>query len=95
MQNAEIIGVDYSESMLNAARKNAQAIKMDKIKLIRGDVGNLPFESDFFVHNFCERLGYFTAPYETLETLQEQLSKIYRFVTITHVESFAGFICKK
>ena len=143
LQASEIIGVDYSSTMLDAAKQNAQNLNLDKIKLIRGDVSNLPFESDsfdivlsidgfhvfkdknsaynetcrvlkpggtfcgcmyveglnrwtdFFVHNFCERLGYFTAPYETLESLQGQLGKMYCSVTLTHVESFAGFICKK
>ena len=143
LQAAEIIGLDYSQSMLNAAKLNAQKLNLSKIKLIQGDVGELPFESetfdivlsingfhvfaeknkaynetfrvlkrggtfcgcmyiegqnrwtDFFVRNFCERFGYFTSPYETLESLHNRLDKIYRQVNITHIESFAGFVCKK
>ena len=143
LQAAEIIGVDYAQSMLNAARANAQKLNLSKIKLIQGDVGNLPFESeifdivlsidgfhvfpnksaaynetyrvlrnggtfcgcmyikdqnrrtDFFVKNFCERFGYFTSPYETLESLNERLNGMYSQVEITHVESFAGFVCRK
>ena len=139
----EIIGVDYSQSMLDAAKSNAQKLHLNKIKLIHGDVGNLSFESnsfdivlsidgfhvfpdkqaaynetfrvlknggtfcgcmyikgqndwtDFFVRNFCERFGYFTPPYETLDTLNARLNEIYNRVKITNVESFAGFVCLK
>ncbi len=141
--NAEIIGVDFSKTMLEAANKNAKKLNLRKIKLIQGDVKNLPFESeffdtvlsingfhvfnekksayeetqrilkfggkfcgcmyvhgenfwtDFFVKNFCERFGYFMPPYETLKSLNERLKKFYRQVEISHVESFAGFICTK
>ena len=139
----KIFGVDYSQSMLDAAKLNAQKLNLNKIKLIHGDVGNLPFESDsfyivlsidgfhvfqdkqaaynetfrvlkncgtfcgcmyikgqndwtdFFVRNFCERFGYFTPPYETLDTLNDRLNKMYSQVKITNVESFAGFVCLK
>ena len=141
LSRAEIIGVDYSEAMLSAARINLNDVY--NIQLERGDVGNLQFNdesfdmvlslngfhvfpnkqaaysethrvlrndgifcgcmyvkgqnerTDFFVKHFCERFGYFTPPYETLESLHDQLKKIYREVKISNVESFAGFICKK
>ena len=142
LPNAKIIGADYSESMLTAARETADNFNLN-IELIREDVGNLSFESesfdivlsvngfhvfpekqaaysetfrvlkpggkfcgcmyiqgqnrwtDFFVKTFCERFGYFTPPYETLESLNERLRKMYSQVKITLVESFAGFICRK
>lgn len=51
--------------------------------------------TDFFVKNFCERLGYFTPPFETLQSLELKLKKIYGAVKISSVQSFAGFICRK
>lgn len=51
--------------------------------------------TDFFVEQFCERQGFFSPPHETLTTLQTRLNELYRRVEVTHVESFAGFICTK
>ena len=51
--------------------------------------------TDFFVRNFCEKQGYFTPPYETMESLERRLQKLYGEVRLSHVESFAGFTCKK
>ncbi len=51
--------------------------------------------TDFFVENFCERQRLFTPPYETLTTLSERLKEMYSSVEITHVEAFAGFVCRK
>ena len=51
--------------------------------------------TDFFVEQFCERQGFFSPPHETLTTLQARLHELYRRVEVTHVESFAGFICTK
>ena len=51
--------------------------------------------TDFFVRNFCERQGYFTPPYETMESLENRLKELYREVRLSCVEAFAGFICKK
>ena len=51
--------------------------------------------TDKFVEKFCEPQGFFSPPYETLNTLQKNLSKRYARAEITHVESFAGFICTK
>ena len=42
-KNAEIFGLDFSESMLEIARK-----KLNKPFLIQGDAGKLPFYSDTF-----------------------------------------------
>ena len=143
MHQAEVIGVDYSQSMLNAARATRDRLRVREMKLFQGDVGALHFDSesfdtvlsidgfhvfknkeaayketnrvlkvggrfcgcmyikgqnrctDFFVNNFCEKLGYFTPPYETLESLRARLRAMYKRVEISHVKSFAGFICEK
>ena len=51
--------------------------------------------TDIFVKQFCDRQGFFCPPHETLSSLQKRLSEQYQHVEISHVESFAGFICKK
>lgn len=51
--------------------------------------------TDFFVEKFCERQGFFSPPYETLSSLQNRLNNLYVRVSVTHVESFAGFVCIK
>jgi len=51
--------------------------------------------TDFFVEQFCERQGFFSPPHETLTTLQTRLNELYHSVEVTHVESFAGFVCTK
>ena len=51
--------------------------------------------TDFFVKNFCDRFHFFTPPHETLKTLELQLKKLYGQAKISHVKSFAGFVCKK
>lgn len=51
--------------------------------------------TDFFVEQFCDRQGFFSPPHETLTTLQARLYELYRRVEVTHIESFAGFVCTK
>ena len=51
--------------------------------------------TDLFVEKFCTRHGFFSPPYETLSTLQKKLSELYSRAEVTHVESFAAFICTK
>ena len=51
--------------------------------------------TDFFVDKFCTRFGFFSPPCETLPTLQARLDKLYARADVTHVESFAGFVCTK
>ncbi|MBR1397918.1 MAG: class I SAM-dependent methyltransferase [Selenomonadaceae bacterium] len=143
LPDADIISMDYSDKMLNAARNNAKNQRLNNITFLQGDVGNLPFDSeyfdivlsingfhvftdkqaaynethrvlkyggtfcgcmyvkgknkwlDYFVKHFCERFNYFTPPYETIESLNELLCKIYSRVKITNIKSFAGFVCQK
>ncbi len=51
--------------------------------------------TDFFVENFCERHGFFSPPYDTPASLKKFLSERYSHAEITHVKSFAGFVCIK
>lgn len=51
--------------------------------------------TDLFVEKFCNTCGFFSPPHETLETLQKKLRKLYTRAEVTHVESFAGFVCTK
>ena len=51
--------------------------------------------TDFFAKKFCDRQGFFCPPHETLSSLQEKLVQIYSRVEVSHVKSFAGFICAK
>lgn len=51
--------------------------------------------TDLFVEKFCEPQGFFSPPYETFSTLQKKLSKLYARAEVTHIESFAGFVCRK
>lgn len=51
--------------------------------------------TDLFVDYFCRPRGFFSPPYETLSSLQKKLRELYTHAEVTHVKSFAGFICKK
>lgn len=58
-------------------------------------VAGLNRRTDLFVEKFCTRHGFFSPPYETLSSLKKKLRELYAQVTVTNVESFAGFICRK
>lgn len=51
--------------------------------------------TDLFVEKFCARYGFFSPPFETLTTLQKKLREHFARAEVTHVESFAGFVCTK
>jgi len=143
LDGAEIFCLDYSDKMLEAARARAEQINLRGIKFIQGDVGDLPFDdeffdlvlsvngfhvfpdknsawaetyrvlkhggifcgcmyvkgensqTDFFAEKFCDRQGFFCPPHETLSSLQEKLAQKYSRAEVSHVESFAGFVCTK
>lgn len=48
LNGAEIFCVDYSEAMIDAAKKNSEKNFLPNVKILRGDVGNLNFPPDFF-----------------------------------------------
>ncbi|MBQ7704177.1 MAG: hypothetical protein IJT73_01920 [Selenomonadaceae bacterium] len=45
--------------------------------------------------SLIKNFGYFTPPFETLQSLELKLKKFYGAVKISSVQSFAGFICRK
>lgn len=51
--------------------------------------------TDIFVEKFCEPQGFFCPPYETLTSLQKKLRERFTRAEVSHVESFAGFVCTK
>ena len=51
--------------------------------------------TDSFAEKFCNRRGFFCPPHETLSSLRKRLVEIYSRAEVSHVESFAGFICTK
>lgn len=48
LSQASIVGVDYSQEMLNLAQQRKEAHKLSHLTLIQGDVGHLPFEDNSF-----------------------------------------------
>ena len=48
LDGAEIICVDYSDKMLDAAKRRAAQINLRGVKFLQGDVAALPFEDNFF-----------------------------------------------
>ena len=51
--------------------------------------------TDWFVKNVYQPTGFFTAPYETGESLRERLEGMYRKVKVMTVEGIACFKCVK
>ena len=48
LDGAEIFCVDYSDKMLDAAKRRAEQINLRGVKFLQGDVAALPFEDNFF-----------------------------------------------
>ena len=48
LRGAKIFCLDYSDKMLEAARARAEQMNLRGIEFIQGDVGDLPFEDNFF-----------------------------------------------
>ena len=53
------------------------------------------WKTDFIINNIYVKKGYFTPPFETLETLKERLEKMYKKVEISNVKSLVSFNCIK
>ena len=51
--------------------------------------------TDWFIEKLYTPKGFFTPPYETLESLKTRLEAMYKEVEISTVESMVCFICKK
>ncbi|AVM54032.1 ubiquinone biosynthesis methyltransferase UbiE [Bacteroides zoogleoformans] len=48
MTNAEIVGLDYSEEMIRFASLRKKSDELHNLTLVRGDVGDMPFEDGCF-----------------------------------------------
>ena len=51
--------------------------------------------TDWFIKNLYQPKGFFTPPYETVESLRNRLSEMYDDVEVTAVEGIACFCCHK
>ena len=51
--------------------------------------------TDWFIRHLYQPKGFFTAPYETKESLQKRLSAMYEAAEVTAVEGMACFRCTK
>lgn len=140
---ADVTCLDYSEQMMDTARRRADGLGLKNVRFVQGDVGALPFgdetfdivvsmngfhafpdkeaayretwrvlrrggtfcgcfylkgcckRTDWIISHLYERAGFFTAPYETPDSLLERLSALYAKVEVTHVESIGCFRCEK
>ena len=143
LPEARIVCLDYSEKMMETARKRAEEMDIRNITFVQGDVGALPYEDESFdavvslngfhafpdkeaayretyrvlkkggtfcgcfyvegsnlktdrlIRAFYIRTGFFTRPFETLESLKKRLSGMYSLVQVSHVQSIAVFQCIK
>jgi len=53
------------------------------------------WKTDFIVNNIYVKKGFFTPPFETLETFKESMKKMYKQVEIDNVKSLVSFCCIK
>ncbi|MBQ5995377.1 MAG: class I SAM-dependent methyltransferase [Clostridia bacterium] len=143
LPDADITCLDYSEKMMESAQSRANEMQIKNITFLQGDVGQLPFENEYFdavvslngFHAFpdkeaafsetCRVLkkggifcgcfyvekanahtdriiksiyvkkGFFTPPFETVDSLRERLGNTYSGVTVDNVKSIAYFRCVK
>ena len=51
--------------------------------------------TDKMIRRFYVKSGFFTPPFDTLESLRGRLGKMYREVSVTNVQSIAVFQCRK
>ena len=51
--------------------------------------------TDKMIRKFYVKRGFFTPPFETMETLEARLEKMYSEVSVTNVQSIAVFQCRK
>ena len=53
------------------------------------------WKTDFIVNNIYVKKGFFTPPFETLETFRERMEKMYKKIEIDNVKSLISFNCTK
>ena len=52
-------------------------------------------KTDWFIKNLYQPAGFFTPPYETVESLRNRLEDMYEEVRVDSVEGIACFRCRK
>ena len=75
LKNAEITCLDYSEKMMDKAKKRAEAMGLSNVSFLQGDVGKLPFEDETFdivlslngFHAFPDKEAAFAETYRVLK----------------------------
>jgi ubiquinone/menaquinone biosynthesis C-methylase UbiE len=50
---AEVYAVDFSETMCELVRKRAKKLNLQNLKIIKGDIDNLPFKESYFDTVLC------------------------------------------
>ena len=143
LPQADITCLDYSERMMDAARKRAKEMDISNVAFRQGDVGALPFAKEAFdavvslngfhafpdkekayaetfrvlkkggifcgcfyaqglnrhTDGYIRRLyvpkGFFTPPFETMDSLEKRLKGMYTEVKVSHVQSIVIFQCRK
>ncbi len=58
---------------------------------IQGECGR----TDWFIRHLYQPKGFFTAPYETQNSLRERLSRMYQSAEVSAVEGIGCFRCRK
>jgi len=53
------------------------------------------FKTDRIIRSFYIKFGFFTEPFETIDSLRDRLSRMYSSVEVNNVESIAVFHCTK
>jgi ubiquinone/menaquinone biosynthesis C-methylase UbiE len=74
MKDADITCLDYSVDMMKNAKKRAQALGMQNVTFVQGDVGALPFENESFdivlslngFHAFPDKEAAYSETYRVL-----------------------------
>lgn len=75
LSKAEIVALDYSQDMLEQAKRRFKCANINNVNCVQGDVGQLPFESDSFdlvlsmngFHAFPEKEKAFEEIYRVLK----------------------------
>ena len=52
-------------------------------------------QTDWFVRHVYEKTGFFTPPYETVDSLKARLEEMYDAVEIGNVKGISWFVCRK
>ena len=58
-------------------------------------VKNSCVRTDWFIKHLYQRAGYFTPPYETVESLKKRLQSMYVKAQVVNTEGIASFRCRK